>query len=254
MSEQLEAFGTRGHGRRIRVPLNEELNVDATQCPEVTEGIDRLRAEVAQAGRVLAAAGLAVGLSGNVSARDGELVAVTPTGGRLATLTAEDIVVVDLDGGLVDAPRAPTSELPFHLAIYHEYDAGAVVHTHPPMCTAVACVVDELPCVHYSLLALGETVRVARYATFGTDDLAASVIDALDGCRATLIGNHGAITYGTDLQAAIDATELLEWACGVYVHARGFGTPRVLAKDEREAVLVALAEYDRAGERWSRRD
>jgi L-fuculose-phosphate aldolase len=211
--------------------------------------MDRLRAEVAEAGRAVAAAGLVVGLSGNVSARDGELVAVTPTGGRLASLTPDDIVVVDLEGGLVEAPRAPTSELPFHLAIYREYQAGAVVHTHPPMGTAVACVVDELPCVHYSLLGLGGTVRVARYATFGTDDLAASVVDALEGRRATLIGSHGAITYGADLQAAIDATELLEWACGVYVHARACGTPRVLAEDERAAVVTALAAYERAGGR-----
>ncbi len=81
--------------------------------------------------------------------------------------------------GLVDAPLAPTSELPVHLAIYRHYDAAAVVHTHPPMATAVACVADELPCFHYALLALGGDVRVARYATFGTADLAASVVAAL---------------------------------------------------------------------------
>ena len=201
---------------------------------------DRLRAEVANAGRQLAASGLVTGPAGNVSARAGELVAVTPTGGRLATLHAGEVVLVDLDGALVDAPLAPTSELPLHLAVYRRFAAGAVVHTHPPMATAVACVADELPCIHYGLLALGGNVRVAGYATFGTDDLAERVLDALEGRTAALMASHGAVTYGADLQAAIDATELLEWACSVYVHARACGTPRVLAEDERRAVADAL--------------
>ena len=204
-----------------------------------------MRTDVAQAGHALAAAGLVIGLAGNVSARDGELVAVTPTGGRLASLAPEEIAIVDLDGDVVDAPRAPTSELPFHLAIYRRFGAGAIVHTHPPMATAVACVADELPCIHYSLLQLGGAIRVARYATFGTDDLAATVVDALEGRTAALMRSHGAVAYGPDLQAAIDATELLEWACDVYVHARACGTPRVLADEERRAVVEALEAYDR---------
>lgn len=208
------------------------------------DGIDRLRAEVAQACRALAASGLVIGVAGNVSARAGELVAVTPTGARLSTLTACETAVVDLEGALVDAPLAPTSELSLHLAVYRRFGAGAVVHTHPPMATAVACVADELPCIHYALLALGGSVRVSRYATFGTADLAASVIEALEGRRAALMGSHGALTYGDDLQEAVDATELLEWACGVYVHARACGTPRVLSEDEQHAVVEALAVYD----------
>jgi L-fuculose-phosphate aldolase len=206
--------------------------------------VGRLRAQVAEAGRELAASGLVIGPAGNVSARSGELVAVTPTGGRLASLAAEEIAIVDLDGAIVDAPLAPTSELPFHLAIYRRYEAAAVVHTHPPMATAVACVADELPCIHYSQLALGGNVRVARYATFGTDDLAAGVVDALAGRTAALMGSHGAVTVGKDLQAAIDATELLEWACSVYVHACACGAPRVLVEDERRAVLEALDARD----------
>lgn len=209
----------------------------------MSASIDRLRAEVAQAGRALAGSGLVVGVAGNVSAREGELVAVSPTGARLARLTAGEVALVDLDGAVIDAPLVPTSELPVHLAIYRHFDAAAVVHTHPPMATAVACVADELPCFHYTLLALGGDVRVARYATFGTADLAASVVEALEGRTAVLMASHGAVTYGDSLQAAIDATELLEWACTVYVHARACGTPRELDQDERRAVVAALAAY-----------
>src|SRR5436190_12013894 len=92
-----------------------------------------LRAEVAEAGAALARAGLVIGPAGNVSARSGDLVAVTPTGARLSRLCAADIAVVDLDGTLIDGPLAPTSELPLHLAVYRNFDADAVVHTHPPM-------------------------------------------------------------------------------------------------------------------------
>jgi L-fuculose-phosphate aldolase len=211
----------------------------------MSDGIDDLRAQVARASRSLAHAGLVVGTAGNVSARQGELIAITPTGARLATLNAEEVAVVDLDGGLVDGPLAPTSELPLHLAVYDSFDAGAVVHTHPPMGTAVACVTDELPCIHYALLALGGSVRVARYATFGTDDLAASVVEALEGRTAALMASHGAVTYGHDLEAAVDATELLEWGCGVYVNACSCGTPTVLDEAERLAVTEALAGYGR---------
>ena len=209
----------------------------------MTEGIDRLRAGVVEACRELAASGLVLGSAGNVSARAGDLVLVTPTGARLATLTAEELAVVDLDGELVGGPLSPTSELALHLAVYRSFDTRAVVHTHPPMATAVACVADALPCIHYTLLSLGGAVRVAPYATFGTAELAAGVVEALRGRSAALMAGHGAVTHGPDIAAAIAATQLLEWVCGVYVHACACGTPRVLGEDEQAAVAAALADY-----------
>ncbi len=209
----------------------------------MTEGIDGLRSELVAACRELAASGLVLGSAGNVSARCGDLVLVTPTGARLDTLTADGLAVVDLDGELVDGPLLPTSELPLHLAVYRNSDAGAVVHTHPPMATAVACVAGELPCIHYTLLTLGGAIRVAPYATFGTDALAAAVVEGLRGRSAVLLSGHGAVTHGADVGAAVAATQLLEWACGVYVHACACGTPRVLDEDEQAAVAAALAAY-----------
>ena len=209
----------------------------------MTEGIDTLRAGVVQACRELAQTGLVVGAAGNVSERSGELVLVTPTGARLAALTEDELAVVDLAGTLVDGPLLPTSELPLHLAVYRNFAAGAVGHTHPPMATAVACVADELPCIHYTLLSLGGSVRVAPYATLGTAELAAGVVDALRGRTAALMGGHGAVSFGADVSAAMAATELLEWACGVYVHACACGTPRALDEQERLAVAEALATY-----------
>jgi L-fuculose-phosphate aldolase len=200
------------------------------------------RRAVADAARGLAAAGLVLGTAGNVSAAVGELVAVTPTGARLGELEPEQVAVIDRSGALVEGPLEPTSELALHLGVYERFDAGAVVHTHAPMATAISCVVDELPCVHYSMLLLGGTVKVAPYATFGTRELAAAVGDALDGHTAALMANHGAVAYGADLDAAVEASLLLEWACGVYWHARAIGEPRTLDADQRAAALQAAAE------------
>ena len=198
-----------------------------------------VRDEVAQTSRRLAAAGLVHGTSGNVSARAGDEVAITPTGCVLAELTADEVTVVDLDGNVVDGDLAPTSEVDLHLGVYRRYDAGAVVHTHAPVATALSCVIHELPCVHYEMLLLGGTVRVAPYRTFGTPELAESVLDALEGRTAALMANHGTLVYGGDLGQAERSTQLLEWAATMYWRAKVFGEPRVLDEDDRQAVVEA---------------
>ncbi|MEV6765572.1 class II aldolase/adducin family protein [Streptomyces sp. NPDC051105] len=197
----------------------------------------RERVAVADACRRLGAAGLLIGTAGNVSVRVGDRVAVTATGAVLARLTADQVTVVDLDGKAVAGSLQPTSELDLHLGIYRRYGTGAVVHTHAPMATALSCVLDELPCIHYQLLALGGTVRVAPYATFGTPELAASVLTALDGRSAALLANHGSVTVGPTLDKAVENALLLEWACGVYQHAAALGTPRVLDEQQQLAVI-----------------
>jgi L-fuculose-phosphate aldolase len=201
--------------------------------------LEREREQVASAARHLAAAGLVAGTSGNVSARRDDHVAITPTGGVLAELDAGQVTVVDLEGQLADGDLAPSAELDLHLSVYRRYGAGAVVHTHAPVATALSCVLDELPCVHYEMLLLGGTVRVAPYATFGTPELARSVVDALEGRTAALMSNHGAVTHGADVDAAVRATELLEWAANVYWRASLVGTPRVLSSEQRQAVVDA---------------
>lgn len=200
------------------------------------------RERVAAAARRLAEQGLVLGTAGNISARDGERIAITPTGAALENLTAAEVVVIDAGGQQLDGPGRPTSELALHLGVYHRYRAGAVVHAHPPVSTALACVLDELPAVHYSMVALGGPVRVARYATFGTDELAAITLDALDGRSAALMANHGTITYGDDLSAALERSLLLEWAATVYWRAASIGQPRALDQHQLEDVQRQLED------------
>jgi L-fuculose-phosphate aldolase len=207
--------------------------------------LERERERVAAAARRLADAGLVIGTAGNVSARAGELVAITPTGAALETLSAEQVAVIDLDGEQRDGELEPTSELELHLGIYRRYGAGAVVHTHAPYATALACALDELPVVHYSLLALGGPVRVAGYATFGTDELADRTLAALADRSAALMSNHGTIAHGSDVEQALEHTLLLEWGCELYWRAAalaGQAGVRTLDAAQCEAVLEAKRE------------
>jgi L-fuculose-phosphate aldolase len=202
------------------------------------------RAAIVATCRDLSRTGLVVGTAGNVSVREGDLVAVTPSGLRYAELTPELVGVHRLDGAAVEAPLAPTSELPLHLAIYAARpEAGAVVHTHSPAATALSVLVDEVPPVHYYTAMFGGPVLVAPYATYGTQELADNTVRALRDRTACLMGNHGAVTVGPDLVTAHDKCVYLEWLCDVYLRAASAGTPRLLPPAEIAAVAVKLAGY-----------
>ena len=203
--------------------------------------LERERERVAAAARRLAADRWVAGTAGNVSARAGDLVAVTPTGAWLEDVAPEQVAVVDLAGEQVDGELAPSSELGLHLGIYRRREAGAVVHGHPRFATALGCVIDELPVVHYQMLCLGGAVRVAPYATFGTPELAELTLEALEGRSAALMANHGAIVYGADLDTALHQALLLEWSCELYWRACAIGTPRTLGRSEQLAFVETVS-------------
>ncbi|WP_243058989.1 class II aldolase/adducin family protein [Nocardioides sp. SR21] len=201
-----------------------------------------IRDDVAAASRRLAAEGLLIGTAGNVSARDGDRVAVTGTGVVLGDCSPEDVTVVSLDGRVLEGALVPTSELGLHLGVYSGSFAAAVVHTHAPYSTAVACVLDELPVLHYQQLSLGGTVRVATYATFGTPELAAATVAALDGRQAALMANHGSVAVGPSLDKAVENALLLEWLAALHHRASALGTPRALTEAQQlDVITQALA-------------
>jgi L-fuculose-phosphate aldolase len=222
--------------------------------------LGELRAEIATVCTGLAAAGLVVGTAGNVSARAGELIAVTPSGLDYAALTAELVGVHRMDGTPVEAPLLPSSELPLHLAVYAAAEAGgvggasgvaeaagagvaAIVHTHAPAATALSALVDEVPAIHYQVASFGGPVAVAPYATYGTGELAANVVTALAGRSACLMANHGAVTTGPDLRTAVSRAQALEWVCDVYLRAAAAGRPRLLPPDEIATVVAKMSSY-----------
>ena len=200
------------------------------------------REAVASASRHLAEKGLVIGTAGNISARHGDLVAVTPTGADLGTLTAEMITVIDLEGEVVDGEFAPTSEVPLHTGIYAATNALAITHAHAMASTALSCTHDELPPLHYSCLGLGGAPRTAAYATFGSQELADNVINALQGRNAAMMQNHGSVAYGSKMSEAVERLELLEWLAELYWRSASLGTPRVLTDKDFEAIIVSAME------------
>ncbi|MYQ91785.1 class II aldolase/adducin family protein [Streptomyces sp. SID4946] len=212
---------------------------------EVREEVARSWAAVVATARRSVADGLVVGTSGNVSARVGGLVLVTPSGVPYDRLTPDDITGVDLTGRQVLGTLVPTSELPMHLAVYRTTDARAIVHTHAVHATAVSTLVPELPLVHYMAAALGGPVRVAPYAAYGTDELAEHMLRALADRSGCLLRNHGTLTYGATLDQAYDRTAQLEWMCRLWLTASSVPglTPSLLTEAQLAEVGERLKGY-----------
>ncbi|XMA36563.1 class II aldolase/adducin family protein [Streptomyces albogriseolus] len=215
----------------------------------MNEETARAWAEVVGAARRTVADGLVVGTSGNVSVRVGDTVLVTPSGVPYDRLRPADVTGVDLTGRQVLGTLVPTSELPLHLAVYRETDARAVVHTHAVHATAASTLVDQLPPIHYMTAALGGPVRVARYATYGTPELAAHTLRALEDRTGCLLRNHGTLTYGATLDQAYDRTAQLEWMCRVWLTASSVPelSPSLLSAGQLAEVGERLRGYGQRG-------
>lgn len=205
--------------------------------------LDSARAEVVKYANRMTSDGLVVGTSGNISLRVDDLIAVTPSGVDYATMRAEDVPVVRLDGTVVDGALKPTSELPMHLRCYQDFDATAVVHTHSAAATALSLLRETVPLVHYQLAMFGGQVRVAPYCTYGTAELADAMAAALQDRSATILANHGTIAFSSSLGHAFDKVSQLEWLCDVWLRAAAVGTPREISPEELDRVVAKFGTY-----------
>jgi len=213
--------------------------------PSVAE----VRAEVVRVARLVAARGLAIGTSGNVGARlaDGR-IAITPSTMDYGELTPDDVVVVLADGSPSEGSRRPSSELPLQLAVFTARpDVLAIVHTHSPYATAFAVARREIPAVHYVLAPLvvagRNTIRVARYATFGSDELAENAVDALGDDHAVLLASHGAIAVGSSLRAAFERAERIEELATLAWRSEALGGATLLDAGELDRVRERMARF-----------
>ena len=201
---------------------------------------DDARLALVAGARAVADGGLVVGTAGNLSVRTGDVMLITPRASRLADIDPARCAPVRLADGAVmgelpDGVMA-SSETPLHRAVYAATDAGAIVHTHSRFATVMSTLVEELPPVHYATTAFGGRVRVAPYATFGSEELAANVAAALVGRRAALLANHGAVTLADTVEAAVDLALELEWLAEVAYYATLAGRPSLLSDEQLEAV------------------
>jgi L-fuculose-phosphate aldolase len=201
---------------------------------------DADRAALVAGSRTIGLSGMVPGSAGNLSLRRGERMLITPRGAELEDIDPLDLVDVALDdlspSADHDRDSRASSESQLHRAVYAATGAGAVVHTHAHYATIVGTLADELPAIHYAIAAFGGPVRVARYETFGSAELANAVSEALDGRTAALMANHGAVVVGRDIRQAVALMVQLEWVASVYYHAIAAGSPRVLGADDLAAV------------------
>ena len=207
-----------------------------------------LREEVSRVAKQLIESGLVTGTSGNVSARTPEGdVLVTPSGIDYEELEPGDVVLVDLEGEILEGSLGPSTETPMHTGIYRvRPEVGAVVHTHSVFATTLACLGWTLPPVHYMLTTLSEDGRIpiAPYATYGTEELANNAAEALgEGHNACLLQNHGTITVGDSPQKAFSRTVVLEEMAEIYYRTRVVGEPVLLTPEQVEEVAAKISGY-----------
>jgi L-fuculose-phosphate aldolase len=216
----------------------------------MTHHLVRDALELIAVAQALDAAGLMPNKSGNVSCRaGGERFLITPAALPYRELTAETIVSVPShDEPSPGGPR-PSSEWRMHAAIYRARpDVAAIVHTHSPHATALACAGRGIPPFHYMIALAGGEVRCVPYATFGTAELASSAVGGLADRRATLLANHGVIAVGPTLRVAHAVALEVENLAGQYLALRAAGLePQLLEPDELSRVVAKFADYGRLG-------
>ena len=206
---------------------------------------DQLRARMAEVMKAMDARGLNRGTSGNVSARCGEAMLVTPSGVPPERLSGDQMVLVQPDGSTPQGGLRPSSEWRMHQQILNRRpDANAVVHCHSRHATILACAGREIPSMHYMVaVGGGASVPVAPYATFGSVELAEAVVDTLDGRSAALMANHGQIVVARSLDSALAIAEEIEEQAAVYWGTLAIGGPKLLSGEEMELILQRFRSY-----------
>ena len=204
-----------------------------------------LRQRMAEVMKAMDDKGLNRGTSGNVSARCGEAMLVTPSGVPASHLAAEHMVLIQPDGSMAPGSLKPSSEWRMHQGILDRRpDVGAVVHCHSRYATTLAVANKPIPAMHYMVaVGGGASVPVAPYATFGSMELAATVVDALDGRYAALMANHGQIVAAPNLDYGLAIAEEIEEQAAIYWGTLAIGGPTLLADEEMNTILQRFKSY-----------
>ena len=209
--------------------------------------LQKEREAVVAYSRQMLAAGLTKGTGGNISIRNGEYVAISPSGVPYDTMRPEDVPVLRLaDASVADGTLRPSTEWEMHLlCLRGRDDITAVVHTHSPFAATVSCMGLSLPPVHFLMGCAGSTVPCIPYYTFGSPELARAAAAALPtGQNGILLGNHGLLAVGSDIAAAFSVAENLEMVCEIYWRTLAAGKePVLLTEEQMAASMASLAGY-----------
>ena len=209
----------------------------------------KLKSEVIRYSKKLNSTNLSALRSGNISVRvkvkNKEGFFITPSGTKYSSLKTKDIVFVSLKGRFDKKKGIPSSEWRFHQDIYvNKNDANAIVHAHSTCATAVSSHQKNIPAFHYMVgVAGGEDIKCSKYATFGTRQLSKNILTALKNRSACLIGNHGQIAFGKNLEDTFELAQEIENICHQYINALRIGIPKMLSKKEMKIVLGKMKNY-----------
>ena len=197
------------------------------------------REAIVEYGKKLITSNLTTGSGGNLSIynRAEGLIAIKPSGVDYFQMKPEDVVVVAPDGRIVEGNLQPSSEIRFHLALLqHRDDINAVVHTHQVYATTIACMNWELPAVHYLVGFSGNKVPLAKYATFGSQELSDNILASIGNYNACLMANHGIVTVGKEIGSAFATAEELELVSRLYYQTKCIGEPVILS--DKEMIII----------------
>lgn len=200
--------------------------------------LTEVRREVAQLHSELTRYGLVAWTAGNVSARvPGEdLMVIKPSGVDYDSLTAETMIVCDLDGAVVEGDLAPSSDTAAHAYVYRAMpEVGGVVHTHSTYASAWAARGEQIPCVLTAMAdEFGGPIPIGPFALIGNDDIGKGIVETLAGSRspAVLMQNHGVFTIGRDARAAVKAAVMCEDVARTVHVARQLGEPLPIAQGD----------------------
>lgn len=205
------------------------------------------RENIVEFGKKMISSGLTKGTAGNISVYDPELgyMAITPSGIDYFKASAEDIVIMDLEGNVIEGDRKPSSEHDLHSLIYMKKQGiCAVVHTHSMYCTVLSCINEPLKAVHYVLADSGsDVIPVAPYQLYGTRKLAEEVAEKMANTNAILMQNHGMTACGKTLESAYGLAATCEWVAELQYKCMSIGTPNVLSKEQMEEVMKKFQTY-----------
>ena len=204
------------------------------------------RKELVNYGKKLVSEGFTKGTGGNLSVFDREkgLMAITPSGIDFFDIKEEDIVIMNLDGKVVEGDKLPSSEWFMHLIQYQKReDIDAVIHAHTTYGTVLACLREPLPASHNMIAVAGKDVKVADYASYGTQELAMNAVKAMENRRAVFLANHGILAGAQDLLNAYNIIEEVEYCAKIYCVARSIGEPIILPDEEMELMAERFKTY-----------
>lgn len=201
---------------------------------------------IVEYGKKLITSNLTKGTGGNLSIynRDKQLMAISPSGIDYFETRPEDVVVLNLKGEKIDGDKAPSSEYEMHKIFYeNRTDIDAIIHTHTMYATTISCLNWDLPPVHYMIALAGPNVRCAKYATYGTKELAENAFKAMENRKAVLLANHGLLAGAKDLANAFNITEEIEYCAELYYRAKSIGEPVILSNEEMDIMAEKFKTY-----------